>query len=365
MTVFTLPDLGEGLQEAEIVTWHVGEGDHVIADQPLVSVETDKAVVEVPAPYSGTIARLVARVGDVLAVGQPLVDIDTGKAEDSGAIVGRLDADEKPRPVQPVAPPAGGDVIRATPAARKLAREQDIDLSRIEGTGPGGVIQTTDVASAAPRGVAGEGLRGPRRAMAQAMARSHETVVPATIMDKADVTAWDTDENPTLRLISAIVAACAAEPALNVWFDGKNRQLHDHVDLAVAVDSENGLFAPVLRHAENPEGIAERLSALKAAVKNRTLTPEALKGGTVTLSNFGMMGGEHAVLVVSPPQVAIIGAGRIGDAVVWHQGQPQKRRLLPLSLSFDHRVVTGGEAARFLAACRADLERPSIANTET
>ncbi|MFC6637481.1 2-oxo acid dehydrogenase subunit E2 [Sulfitobacter sp. JBTF-M27] len=363
MTVFTLPDLGEGLQEAEIVAWHVSQGDHVITDQPLVSVETDKAVVEVPTPFSGTVERIIASEGDVVAIGAPLVDIATGVAEDKGAIVGELgdgakDASPADTPAadSPSPAPAGAG---ATPAVRQLAREKGVDLATLTGSGPGGAILSSDVLAAQAGSVTGDALRGVRRSMARAMARSRDTVVPATVTDRAVIHRWPAAENPTLRLVQAIAAACSAEPALNVWFDGKTRQLHSHLDLAIAVDTSDGLFAPVLRKVDIQTDLAARIADLKAAVKARSIQPEALRGATFTLSNFGMLGGERASLVVTPPQVAILGAGRIEEACLAEDGKPVVRRVLPLSLTFDHRVVTGGEAARFLSAVRADLERPT------
>ena len=340
MSIFTLPDLGEGLREAEIVAWHVSEGDHIVAEQPLVSVETDKAIVEIPAPYSGTITRLFTAVGGIVPTGGRLAEIETQERIDPGAIVGDLDSQ---KPV-------------ATPAVRRLAREHGLDLAGITGTGPGGTISTDDVLAAVAGPQLGEELRGPRRTMARVMAQAHSAVVPATIMDQAVIAGWSESEEPILRLIRAIVAAAKAVPALNAWFDGTRRQLHDHVDLAIAMDTPDGLFAPVLRGADSDPEIAANLTELRTHVRDRTIAPEALKGATFTLSNFGMIGGEHAVLVVSPPQVAILGAGRISKKVILADGKPIPSVVLPLSLTFDHRVVTGGEAARFLAAVRSDLE---------
>ncbi len=356
MTVFTLPDLGEGLQDAEIVTWHVSEGDHVVADQPLVAVETDKAVVEIPAPHSGTIARLIANEGDIVEIGAALVDIETGKAQDAGAIVGQLDETAKPAAAassRPIQRAAG----KATPAVRRLAKEKGVDLSAVTGTGTGGAILTRDVEAAAP-GVAGEELRGVRRAMARAMTKSHATVVPATVTDTADVSAWSDAENPTPRLIGAIVAACGKEPALNAWFDGTRRQVHHHVDLALAVDTADGLFTPVLRGMQAAANIEAQVEQAKRKVRDRSILPEDMRRATISLSNFGPIGGAFAALVVSPPQVAIVGAGRISGQSDVVNGAPVVRRILPLSLTFDHRVVTGGEAARFLTALREDLECP-------
>lgn len=364
MTTFSLPDLGEGLTEAEIVTWHVSAGDHVITDQPLVSVETDKAVVEIPSPYSGTIMKLHVAAGDLVPTGAPLVDIETGAAKDLGAVVGDLPGTEPEaerteattRPATAAAAPR----VSAAPAVRRLAKELGVDLASVSGSGPAGAILSGDVQGAA-NGLRsrGETLRGVRRAMAKAMTVSGSTVVPATLTDRADIGAWDAEENPTLRLIRAICRACAAEPVLNAGFDGERLRPNAEVDLAIAVDTPDGLFAPVLRHAErlSMAQLATRLAELKSAVRSRTIAPAALKGATLTLSNFGVLGGVHAVLVVSPPQVAILGAGRIHDAVLAIGNTPEVRRVLPLSLSFDHRAVTGGEAARFMRAVLADLTR--------
>ncbi len=374
MTTFNLPDLGEGMAEAEIVTWHVSPGTRVTADQPLVSVETDKAVVEIPSPHSGTVTNLHAAPGDIVEVGAPLADIDTGAIEDAGAVVGKLattpaappesapeSTSESASEARATPTPAATDV-RAAPAVRRLAAELGVDLASVAGSGPGGAILSANVraaAGAAPAEVAGEPLRGVRRAMARAMTLAGETVVPATLTDHAEIQAWGPDENPTLRLVRAICTACAAEPALNVGFDGKRRIPNSGVDLAIAVDTPDGLFAPVLRQVDKvpPAQLASEIAELKVAVGNRTIAPEALKAATITLSNFGMIGGEYAALVISPPQVAILGAGRIHDAVLAIGGTPAVRRVLPLSLTFDHRVVTGGEAARFMATVREDLAR--------
>jgi pyruvate dehydrogenase E2 component (dihydrolipoamide acetyltransferase) len=362
MTTFRLPDLGEGLTEAEIVAWHVSVGDHVITDQPLVSVETDKAVVEIPSPHSGTVAKLHGAPGDIVETGAALVEIDTGAAKDRGAVVGELEAAKPSAPKPTAKAPARAPRVAAAPAVRRLAQELGVDLAGVTGSGPGGAILSADVEAAAggaPKVGRGEPLRGVRRSMAKAMAASGAAVVPATVTDRADITAWGADETPMLRLVRAVCAACAAEPALNASFDGTGRMLNPQVNLAIAVDTPDGLFTPVLRGAEqlSPEELAMRLAELRDSVERRTIAPEALKGGTITLSNFGMIGGEHAALVVSPPQVAILGAGRIHDAVLAIEGKPTVRRVLPLSLTFDHRAVTGGEAARFLQTIIEDLSR--------
>ncbi len=360
MTSFPLPDLGEGLHEAEIVTWHVSAGDHVVSGQPLVSVETDKAVVEIPAPYSGTVRELFCEAGDMVKTGAAIVEIETGEAEDAAAIVGdipKVDEPTKTAAIEEVTQqqPTVAGQVRATPAVRKLAGDHNVDLQTIHGSGPGGAILSEDVLAHSQFSIEGQKLRGVRRSMAAAMTKSHAAVVPATITDRADISGWDDGEAPMVRLAQAVVVACSKEPALNAWFDGTRYQICEDINLAVAVDTPAGLFAPVLRDAGRQTDIGKKISELRRAVEDRTIAAQDLKGATITLSNFGNLGGEHAALVVSPPQVAILGAGRIGDACIPVDGKPAVRRILPLSLTFDHRVITGGEAARFLQAVVADL----------
>ncbi|HVH75642.1 MAG TPA: dihydrolipoamide acetyltransferase family protein [Stellaceae bacterium] len=363
MSIFNLPDLGEGLQEAELVAWHVGEGDHVVADQPLVSVETEKAVVEVPSPQSGRIARLFAKPGERVKVGAALVEFAEGPHIDTGTVVGELAAAEAPQPA-PAAPPAPAG-IRAAPAVRALAGRFGVDLAEVTPTGPQGAVTSADVERAA-RALVGaapaEPLAGVRRAMAQNMARSHAEIVPATVSDEADIEAWTPGADATIRLVRAIAAACKAVPALNAWYDGKSmeRRLLPQIDLGIAVDTPDGLFVPVLRNigGRDAADLRHGLERMKADVRARTVPVAELRGQTITLSNFGMFGGHFASLVIVPPQVAILGAGRIAARPVVADGKLIAHRLLPLSLTFDHRAVTGGEAARFLKAAIADLARP-------
>jgi 2-oxoisovalerate dehydrogenase E2 component (dihydrolipoyl transacylase) len=364
MREFLLPDLGEGLEEAEIVGWHVTEGDHVVADQPLVSVETDKAVVEVPSPRSGRVLRLFGANGDLVKVGSPLVEFAEGADEDTGTVVGELRRDDKPSAVEAAGAAASGRTLQVLPAVRALARKLDVDLNLVHATGPGGTIMRADVERAAKSlAEAGpaEALRGVRRAMAQRMAAAHAEVVPAGVTDEADIQDWRAGEDVTIRLVRAIAAACKAEPSLNAWYNSAagERRLARRTDIGIAVDTEGGLIVPVLRNVgeRDPSDLRAGLDRMRADAAARSIPPEELRGATITLSNFGMIGGRFASLVVVPPQVAIIGAGRIGQRVMVHQGQPAVRRVLPLSLTFDHRVVTGGEAARFLMALKSDLEK--------
>jgi len=361
MKIFALPDLGEGLQDAEVVAWHVAAGDHVVADQPLVSVETEKAVVEVPSPWPGHVKRLCAALHERVRVGAPLVEFEEAAHVDEGAIVGRL-PEGTAKPGAKSAEPGGA--VQAAPAVRALARTLGVDLAQVPGSGPGGVVVAADVeaAAGAGRGVAagGEPLSATRRAMADNMARAHREVVPATVTGDADVEAWPEDTDVMARLVRAIGQAATAVPSLNAWYDGRHQTLarRADVDLALAVDTGAGLIVPVLTGAQRRAAadLRAELRRLKEGARNRTLKPGELRGGSITLSNFGALGGRYAALVVVPPQVAIIGAGRIVARPVASKGTVAVHRVLPLSLTFDHRAVTGGEAARFLAALVADLQ---------
>jgi 2-oxoisovalerate dehydrogenase E2 component (dihydrolipoyl transacylase) len=366
MKYFKLPDLGEGLQEAEIVEWHVKAGDEVKVDQLLVSVETAKAIVDIPAPYDGVVVKTFGAEGDILHVGEPLLAYE-GEA-DAGTVVGRLEggggtqADSffvgaAPSTREHLAP-------RATPAVRQLARQLGVDLGRLAGSGTDGLITRADVEAATQTArdrFGGEKLRGVRRSMAINMARAHAEVVPVVIVGDADLHLWAEARDPLVRLAQAIAAACRVEPLLNSWFDGKNLSLkqHEQLDLGIAVDSPDGLFVPVLRNvgARSAEDLKAGAARLRSDVKARSIPPQEMMGATLTLSNFGTLFGRYANPIVMPPQVAIIGAGGIRDEPVAVKGKVEVHPILPLSLTFDHRAVTGGEAARFLKALVQALEQ--------
>lgn len=365
MKIFKLPDLGEGLQEAEIVTWYVKAGDTVKTDQPMVSVETAKAIVDIPAPYDGKITRLYGKPGDIAHLGAPLVGFE-GESEDAGAgtVVGQVKVGQKPvREAAPGgAPAAAAAGIKVIPAVRVLARKLDVDLAMVTPTGTDGMITQGDVQRAA-RILAETGpielLRGIRRAMAQNMMLANSEVASATLMDDADIHAWTSEANVMLRLIRATVAACKAEPSLNAWYDSRRigRWVVKKVDLGIAVDTPDGLLVPVLRDVGNRDArdIERGLADLVRDARARKVPPEELRGHTITLSNYGTIAGRYACPVVVPPTVAIVGAGRIRDQVVAAGGAPAVHKVIPLALTFDHRAVAGGEAGRFLAAMMADL----------
>jgi 2-oxoisovalerate dehydrogenase E2 component (dihydrolipoyl transacylase) len=374
MTTFNLPDLGEGLQDAEIVAWHVSEGDHVVADEPLVSVETEKAVVEVPSPRSGYVKRLLAGVHERVKVGGPLVEFDEAAHADTGTVVGELGELGKLGAAAGTAGAMKATEARvpeearvlASPAVRALARGRGIDLAGIRGSGPGGTITRADLERAAPgaarAGKPGEAvaLKGIRRTMAINMARARAEIVPATVWDDADIgNWWRVDAGVTVRLVRAIACGCKAAPILNSWFDAAAMTLRtfERIDLGIAVDFEGGLSVPVIRDAGglSPAALRGEIDRLKEAARARSVSVADLRDPTITLSNFGMLAGRRAALVVMPPQVAIIGAGRIFQQSVPREGPYVFTHLLPLSITFDHRVVTGGEVGRFLRAMIDDL----------
>ncbi len=366
MNIFKLPDLGEGLIEAEIVEWHVKEGDDVKVDDLLVAVETAKAIVDLPSPQVGRIKQCYGKPGEIVHVGDPLIEYENegSAAADTGTVVGKV---EVGRDVLREAPTAVGKAVsgvRATPAVRALARRLDVDLTVVTPTGADGMVTASDVQRVARILLeAGpiERLRGARRAMAQNMARAHEEVVAVTVCDDADIDAWVEGVDITVRLIRAIVAGCAAERSLNAWYDSHSlgRRCIPHVHLGIAVDTDDGLFVPVLREVERKDtGMLRReLDEIKAEVRSREIPPEQLRGNTFTLSNFGTFAGRYANPIIIPPSVAILGAGKVRAVVVAADGAPAVHRVVPLSLTFDHRAVTGGEASRFLGLVIKDLER--------
>ncbi|MCC8469755.1 dihydrolipoamide acetyltransferase family protein, partial [Xanthomonas phaseoli] len=506
---FHLPDLGEGLPDATIVEWFVKEGDSVRLDDPLVSMETAKAVVDVPSPFSGTVVKLAGAAGDVIVTGSVLAQFaldasqpqradgqDTGHShgpapthsptpstgdsaagptarvvasdnggeiadagetgsgdrDDAGTVVGAMQSSNTVQTEQAIV--VGG--VRAMPVVRALARKLRVDLAQVQATGPDGTVTMADVQQAAATGTAqrsaarpspgaqgaptspasgrggllgdsgrggplgegdraadmaadgrnrpatatllppaGEGarradegssarstlsasgkpmrtqspgtsvkgqpeqLKGVRRNMARVMADAHTKVVPTTLNDDADLHAWQPGNDVTVRLVRGIVRACQAVPALNAWFDGDalSRTLHHQVDIGIAVDTEEGLFVPALRNADmlDAHGIREGVNRLRQQVESRSIAASELSGYTISLSNFGMFAGRYATPVVVPPCVAIVAAGRARYQLTPVMGGVETHKVMPLSLTFDHRAATGGEAARFLRALLDDL----------
>ena len=447
--IFYLPDLGEGLPDAEIVEWMVKVGDVIRLDEPLVSMETAKAVVELPSPVSGKIIKLAGGPGDVINTGAMLVEFemdmslpqraeaqDTGhqhgaaahapaepvptnsaipptvvaptedvpKSADAGTVVGAMQSSDAIRSEQTLA--IGG--VKAVPAVRALAKKLGVDLTRVAATGADGVVTMSDVKNAAANGSAkpqaavraptapmataslfgndapptpalrapatvptvkkadapldvDHPIRGVRRNMIRVMTEAHAQVVPTTLMDDADIHSWAAGEDITVRLIRSLVVASQAVPALNSWFNGKEGTLrrHSKVDIGIAVDTDDGLFVPALRNCENMNAQDARsaINRIRELVKTRSIPPEELRDFTIVLSNFGVFAGKYATPVVTPPCVCIVGAGRLFHELVPVLGGVETHRIMPISLTFDHRACTGGEAARFLRSLLDDLQR--------
>jgi pyruvate dehydrogenase E2 component (dihydrolipoamide acetyltransferase) len=245
-----------------------------------------------------------------------------------------------------------------------LAQKLGVDLNLVSGSGPNGLIVDADIYDEAGKQRPGtEVLKGARRTMVSSMTESHEHVAAVTITEEALLEDWLPNEDISIRLVQAIVHACQEEPALNAWFDAETmtRCVHNTVNLGIAVDSRHGLYVPVLRHADEyePQDVRRWLDQTVEGIRERKIGREQLQHATITLSNFGAIAGIYATPVVTPPQVAIVGAGRILDRVVIRNGQAISVKAMPLSVTFDHRACTGGEAARFTKVLAEHLQRPS------
>lgn len=383
MKIFKLPDLGEGLPDATIREWQVREGDSVVADQVLVTVETAKALVEVPSPYSGTVEKLFAAEGETLETGQPLIGFKLSGGEtaapkpaDSGTVVGKIESGSEALAREQYA--ISHRPRCATPAVRALARQLGVDLSRLHPAGSrfteievrtaagqpspaAGEVSAQPVAAAAkPASTAGTSAEPARRAMALAMSHSRDLVCPMTLCDEVDISDWPKGSNATLRLLRAIAHAAASEPNLNAHFANDTLEPQAPVNIGLAVDAPRGLFVPVIKDvaAHSDEDLLAAIFRFKQQASEGSIPQKDLQGATIHLSNFGSLGGRFATPVVVPPLVCIVGAGRSHKAVLPHKGKARVRKLLPLSITADHRAVTGGELARFLKKLSEFLTEP-------
>ncbi len=392
---FRFPDVGEGIHEGEIVRWLVAEGDIVRMDQPLTEIETDKAVVEMPSPYAGTVLKIHAPEKALIKVGAPLVTIGVaGEAlPDLSQAPARPAAPASPVPAAP--PDAGSgrapQEILATPLVRRLALDLGLDLAAIKSTGPQGRITEADVraASAAPAAAPvfkikskfdffGEleriPLRGIRRATARHMAQSVSTAAHVTHIDEADAGALIRQRDSWLPraeaegvkltflplVVKAVAAALLRHPTLNATLDDAEEEiiLKKYFNIGIAVDVPDGLIVPVVKFADRKTilEIAAEIVALAAAARSRKLDLADLKGGTFSITNVGVLGGEAATPIINYPETAILATMRIAERVRVRDGRPAVVTTLPLCLSFDHRVIDGAEAARFMTDLKAILE---------
>lgn len=374
MKIFNLPDLGEGLPDAIIREWYVKVGDTVKTDDPLVAMETAKALVDLPAPYAGTVEKLFGQAGDTIDTGSPLIgfegEADSTASQDKGTVVGNLETSGSIAEFAAASTgvtPSSGNAIKATPAVRMLAKQLNVDLSTLSPSS--GHITAEDVKAAAKVGTQSTSLSGPteklsgvRRAMAMSMAKAQQEVAAASLMDEADLHAWADQQDISLRLIRALMHACRTVPLLNCYYDGAQMaiQHNEVINIGLAVDTPHGLYVPVLHDVGNRTDAELRatINRYKQQAQEHSLSPSDLLGATILMSNVGVIAGQYAVPVVTPPMVAIVAFGRIKPTLFMGDKGPETHRLLPISVTFDHRPVTGGDAARFLQALIQHLELP-------
>ncbi|MFF5431565.1 dihydrolipoamide acetyltransferase family protein [Streptomyces griseofuscus] len=464
---FKLPDLGEGLTEAEIVRWLVQVGDVVAVDQPVVEVETAKASVEVPCPYGGVVTARYGEEGAELPVGAPLLTVAVGEPDGkstagSGNVLvgyGTSEAPGRRRRVRPVAltgggaggngatgghaavsgtkaaspelngtaaapasslpaaaPPSDGPVPVISPLVRRLAREGGLDLRRLAGSGPDGLILRADVERALRTG-AGQGdgrtaeapvaampvasmpvqavasastsasasasvpgevrvpLKGIRGAVADKLSRSRREIPDATCWVDADATelmraraAMNAAGGTKISLVALLARICAAAlarfPELNSSVDTEAREIvqHPYVHLGFAAQTERGLVVPVVRdaHTRDAESLTGEFARLTEAARAGTLTPGELTGGTFTLNNYGVFGVDGSTPIVNHPEAAMLGVGRIVPKPWVHEGELAVRQVVQLSLTFDHRVCDGGTAGGFLRYVADCVEQPAV-----
>jgi 2-oxoisovalerate dehydrogenase E2 component (dihydrolipoyl transacylase) len=403
--VFKLPDVGEGVAQAEIVAWHVDVGDEIKEDQPLVDVMTEKATVEIGSPVSGRIVRRTGETGDMAAVGSELVSIATGeepeangpRREKQAAVAVPAAAPEEPghRPsadARPVAgaPPLPGRAV-AAPAVRARAAALGIDLKTVKGSGPKGQILHSDLDALLSRPLQGdrsavrpardsvEEIRviGLRRQIAQTMLEAKRGIPHFTYVEEVDVTALETlrrelngetaEGRPRLTLlpflIRGLVNVLPDHPGINAHFDDEAQLIRRHgaIHVGIATQTPRGLVVPVIRHAETLElaAIAREIGRLSEAARAGKAAREELSGSTITVTSLGALGGIAATPIIKPPEVAIVGVNKITERAVVREGQIVIRKMMNLSSSFDHRIVDGFDAAAFIQALKRQLEAPA------
>ncbi len=425
---FKFPDVGEGITEGEIVQWLVKEGDIIKQDQAIGKIETDKAVVDIPSPVAGRVAKIIIPQGKTVKVGQVMIIIDEkGKAGSakqtsqaktespvlkkeiqpekkfkSVGVVGEL---EEAKDIPVPAPEAKVEVVNtqnedilALPAVRKLAKELGVDMSDIKGSGSHGQITEDDIKSAAPAEkkiithpdikvvkkydfygyVEYVPLHGLRKTIANNMVKSHMSTALVTHMDECDVTHLveirekekDKCEKEGVHLtylpfvMKALLPALQKHPLLNATIDEINQEiiLKKYYSIGIAVDTDEGLIVPVIKNVQLKKliDLAKEITTLAAAARNRSIDLADMKGGTFTITNIGSLGGTYATPLINYPEVANLGLGKIQERPVVKNGKIEIRNMLTLSLSFDHRIIDGAEAARFLNDVIIHLEDPDM-----
>ena len=392
---FKFPDVGEGIAEGEIVRWLVKEGDSIKEDQDLVEVETDKAVLTLNSPYTGKVEKLHGHEGEIIKVGTLLTTIEEEETvkpsevpsskKDSGSVVGSLGEEKEIEIVRPVL---------ATPAVRALAKQMNLDLTQVKGTGPGGRITQEDVereggrvsqpsAAGDPYGrVERVPLRGLRRTIAKRMTEASKRVAEVTIWEDADITELerlrakqkDLAEAKGVKLtylpflLKAAIAALKVHPYLNATLDEQTAEivLKKYYNIGIAVDTPDGLIVFVIKEADrkNILDLAREGAALAEKARQRKIDLGELRGSTFTITNYGVVGASYGTPIINYPEVAILGLGKIEQRPVVRHGEIAIRTIMPLSLAFDHRVIDGVEAGRFLGVVIQHLENPDLIFTE-
>jgi pyruvate dehydrogenase E2 component (dihydrolipoamide acetyltransferase) len=384
---FRLPDIGEGLAEAEVAKWLVSVGDHVTEDQPVVEMMTDKASVELPSPASGVIVERRAAEGDVVKTGSVLYVLET-EAHITIARHGPAEAPEAAsRADGPAAETAG---VLAPPAVRKLARELGVELASVKGSGPNGRITAEDVKGRAsgtaaaparePSPASGRRikLRGVQRRMAETMAQSARSIPHVTGFHELDAAAFAEHASRLRReaeahgarfpfdtlLVRAAAIALRKHPIFNASFDEERGEIvmHDEVNVGVATATPDGLIVPVVKHADTLDlsQLAAAVDRITSAARDGKAAVADLQGGTFTISNTGAWRGGFGTSLIRPPEVAIVAFGRIEDRAVVREGNVVARAVMPMSVTFDHRVIDGEHGLSFALALRALIEDPSL-----
>ncbi len=367
---FKLPDLGEGLTEGEVARWLVAVGQEIAEDDPLVEIQTDKATVEIPSPFAGTVLEILVAEGEIAPVGTELVVIGApGESASNNllqapdAVAVEVSAASNNLLQALAAPAANAGRVQATPVVRRIAQELDVDLAAVAGSGPGGRITEDDVRAAAssdPTEGRREPLRGVRRVIAEHMARAHREVPPVTWVEECDF------ENVALDLLlPTAVRACADAlvefPELNARLDGDAILYLARYDIGVAVQTDDGLVVPVVRNAneKSVDELGTEIAALAQRARAGSLAPDELRGSTFTVTSAGKLAGLFQTPIVNHPEVAILSIGRVAPRAVVRDGEVVVRRTGTIAITFDHRVVDGARAAAFGLAVIARLEQRS------
>ncbi len=409
-TEFKLPDLGEGVEAGDVVGVLVAEGDTVEIDQGVVELETDKALVEVPSSVAGTVTKIHVSAGDRVPIGSLLISVEEGEKSVPTAPEPEAEAPAPkevtqvakapaPTPSKPPAPTSNGDPIPAAPSTRRLARELGVDITQVAGSGPGGRISQDDIKAAVRNRQTGgfaptapvelpdfsrwgnierQPLSKVRQIIAKNMSQAWQQVAHVTQFDRADVTdleafrqrnkakteASGAKLTPTVLALKAIITALKTFPQFNASLDaGANEIILKHYyNLGIAVDTERGLLVPVIKDVDRKDilELALELGDISNRARTNKIGLDELQGGTFTITNLGSLGVGEFTPIVNHPEVAIMGLGRAREEATVREGRIEPRLIMPLALSYDHRVIDGADGARFMRKIVDALENPEL-----